>query len=417
MPAEGPIAIYAVGSSTNASFWSSPRAGVSLWWPKRRHFAICDTVMLPGACPYKEAARVTALRMAVKAPRTIAASPADPPRVVPGGYDRVASTLALQPLLREFGVDLGQVLAQSGLPADLFDHPDNLIPFRQGSRLLGICVDLTGCAHLGLLIGRHTPLEALGTVADLTKSAPDVRSALNLLARYLTLSDGGGLLRLSEDARFARYSYALYEPGIERAEVVYDVVLASIWNVLRALCGSRWLPQEIHFMRRRPRDTRPYRSFLRATLRFDCEQSAVVFAKGWLDVPLRTADPQSLAALEALARNIEAQATGELPAQVRRVLRRQMLSGGTSMHKVAAELAMHRRTLDRKLQPYAVGFRALYDEVRHEVARQLLSDTSMPVLAIAQSLNFADASVFTRAFRRWSGMAPSRWRAASLSAR
>ncbi len=332
---------------------------------------------------------------------------------MPGGYDRVASTLALRPLLQEFGVELAQVLAQSGLPAALFDHPDNLIPFRQGSRLLGLCVDLTGCAHLGLLIGRHTPLESLGIVADLIKVSPNVRSALQLLSRYLTLSDGGGLATLSEDSRFASYSYALYEPGVECAEVVYDLVLASIWNIVRALCGNRWLPHEIQFMRRRPPDTRPYRGFLRAPLRFDCERSAVVFDKTWLDVPLRSADPQRLLILEAQARAIEARTTGELPAQVRRVLRRQMLSGSTSMHQVAAELAMHRRTLDRKLQPYGVGFQSLCDEVRHEVARQLLSDTSMPLIAIAQSLHFADASVFTRAFRRWSGTTPSQWRASS----
>lgn len=345
--------------------------------------------------------------------RAISTSPADAPHVVPGGYDRIASTLALKPLLREFGVELEQVLAQSGLPAGLFDQPDNLIPFRQGSRLLGLCVDLTGCAHLGLLIGRHTPLEALGMVADLVKAAPDVRSALNLLSRYLTLSDGGGLATLSEDAHVASYGYALYEPGVERAEVVYDLVLASIWNILRALCGSRWLPREIRFMRRRPIDARPYRSFLRAPLRFDCEQSAVVFDTAWLDVPLRSADPQRLQSLVARARAIEAQATGELPAQVRRVLRRQLLSAGTSMQQVAQELAMHRRTLDRKLQLQGIGFQALADEVRYEIARQLLSDTDMPIVAIAQSLHFADASVLTRAFRRWSGMTPSHWRARS----
>jgi AraC-like DNA-binding protein len=333
--------------------------------------------------------------------------------VVPGGYDRVASTLALAPLLHEFGVDLKQVLAQSGLPADLFNYPDNLIPFRQGSRLLGLCVDSTGCAHLGLLIGRHTHLEALGIVAELTTSAPDVRTALLLLSRFLTLSDGGGLAKLDEQARFASYSYAIYEPGVERAEVIYDIVLASTWNILRTLCGSHWLPHEIQFMRRRPPDVRPYRSFLRAPLRFDCEQSAVIFDRAWLDMPLRSADPQRLKTLEAQARTIEAQSTGELPAQVRRVLRRQLLSGGTSMQQVATELAMHRRTLDRKLRPHGVHFQALGDEVRYDVARQLLSDTEMPLVAIAQSLHFADASVFTRAFRRWSGMPPSRWRAAS----
>lgn len=347
--------------------------------------------------------------------RALSTAPADAPHVVPGGYDRVASTLALRPLLREFGVDLAQVLAQAGLPAELFNHPDNLLPFRQGSSLLGLCVDRTGCAHLGLLIGRHTPLEALGIIADLVKAAPDVRSALKLLSRYLTLSDGGGLATLSEDTRLASYAYALYEPGVERAEIVYDIVLASIWNILRALCGAQWLPREIRFMRRRPPDTRPYRSFLRAPLRFDCDQSAVVFDKVWLDVPLRSADPQRLRSLVARVRAVEAQATGEVPAQVRRVLRRQLLSAGTSMQQVAEELTMHRRTLDRKLQLEGIGFQALVDEVRYEVARQLLRDTEMPIIAIAQSLHFADASVLTRAFRRWSGMTPSHWRATSRS--
>ena len=351
--------------------------------------------------------------MAVTSPPADTTSVADALRVVPGGYDRAASTLALQPLLREFGVDLQQLLVESGLPLDLFNHPDNLVPFGQGSRLLGLSVDRTGCAHLGLLIGRHTPFEALGVVADLAKSAPNVRGALQLLSRFLTLSDGGGLLRLSEDSRCASYSYALYEPGVERAEVIYDLALASIWNVLRALCGSRWLPREIQFMRRRPADIRPYRSFLRAPLRFDCEESAVVFDKRWLDVALRSADPHRLKVLEAQARAIEVRATGELPAQVRRVLRRQLLSSSASMHRVAAELQMHRRTLDRKLQTHGIGFRSLRDEVRFDVARQLLSDTAMPIIAIAHSLHFADASAFTRAFRRWSGTTPTQWRASS----
>jgi AraC-like DNA-binding protein len=332
-------------------------------------------------------------------------------RVVPTGYDRAASSLALKPLLEEFGVDLQQVLVESGLPLESFNHPDNLVPFRQGSRLLGLCADRTGCAHLGLLIGQQTPLESLGFVADLAKAAPDVRSALRLLARYLTLSDGAGLLDLNDDAHFASYQYALYEPGVERAEVVYDIVLATIWNIMRSLCGSRWLPHEIQFMRSRPADTRPYRSFLRAPLRFDCERSAVVFDRAWLDVPLQSADPQRLSSLTRQARAIEAQAAGDLPALVRRTLRRQLLSGRTSMHHVAAELAMHRRTLDRKLKPHAISYQALVDEVRYEVARQLLSDTTIPMTAIAQSLHFADASVFTRAFRRWSGMPPTRWRA------
>lgn len=329
---------------------------------------------------------------------------------VPAGYDRAASTMALQPLLQQLGVDLHQALAESGLPLGMFDHPDNLVPFRDGSRLLGLCADRSGCAHLGLLIGRHSPLESLGILADLAKAAPDVRSALYLLVRYLKLSDGCGLLALHESSRFAHFSYALYEPGVERAEVVYDLAMAWQWTILRALCGNRWLPHEVLLTRRRPADIRPYRSFLRAPLRFDCDESAVVFDKQWLDRPLHSADPRRLNALQAQARAIEAQSTGDLPARVRQVMRRQLYNGGSSMHQVAGELGMHRRTLDRHLKDQGLSFRALGDELRFEMARQLLSTTRMQVVEVAQSLHYANAGAFSTAFRRWSGSSPSQWR-------
>ena len=334
--------------------------------------------------------------------------------IIPGGYDRVSSVLALRPLLKQLGVELDTVLADSGLPANQFEHPENLIPFREGSRLLGMCVDRTECAHLGLLVGKYTPLESLGMLAELVKSATDVRSALLLLSRFLTLSDGGGLLTLAEGSRFAAFSYAIYEPGVERTEIVYDIVLATSWNILRTLCGNRWVPHEVLFARSRPADLRPYRNFFRAPLRFDTEQYALVFKREWLNAPLSTSDPVKLRSLEARAHEMESQSSGDLLGQVRRILRRQLLSGTSSMQKVADELAMHRRTLDRRLLDVQVRFYSLVDEVRFEVSRQLL-ETEMPIAAIAQSLQYANPGAFTRAFRRWSGTTPMQWRTANLS--
>ncbi len=158
--------------------------------------------------------------------------------VVPGGCSRVAVILALVPLIEAFGVPWAELLREAGLRSDQFDDPEQLIPFRQGSRFLGLCADRSGCAHLGVLTGGQTPLESLGIVAELARAAPDVRTALGLMSRFLTLSDGGGLATLTEDARFATYGYALYEPGVERAEIIYDHVLGVTWNALRALCGA-----------------------------------------------------------------------------------------------------------------------------------------------------------------------------------
>ena len=50
------------------------------------------------------------------------------------------------------------------------------------------------------------------------------------------------------------------------------------------------------------------------------------------------------------------------------------------------------------------------DQVRLERAQDLLRSTGMNLSQIADSLGYADAANFTRAFKRWTGLSPSHFR-------
>jgi AraC-like DNA-binding protein len=101
--------------------------------------------------------------------------------------------------------------------------------------------------------------------------------------------------------------------------------------------------------------------------------------------------------------------------RVRRVLRRVLIAGdpesGTSLERMAVLFGLHPRTLNRRLQAEGTSFRALLEETRYRIACQLLRDTRLPVLELAVALGYADVTAFSRAFRRWSGTSPTRWRA------
>jgi AraC-like DNA-binding protein len=71
---------------------------------------------------------------------------------------------------------------------------------------------------------------------------------------------------------------------------------------------------------------------------------------------------------------------------------------------------MHRRTMHRHLQAEGRTFRQVADEVRFEIACDLLENTAMAIGQIAAVLRYSEASAFTRAFQRWSGQPPSAWR-------
>jgi AraC-like DNA-binding protein len=99
--------------------------------------------------------------------------------------------------------------------------------------------------------------------------------------------------------------------------------------------------------------------------------------------------------------------------QVRRLLRAEFIQSPWSGQAVARHLALHRRTLSRRLRAEGTSFRAVASQMRFETAKQLLADTNMTLAQISACLGFSEAAAFTHAFRRWAGTTPSIWRQAS----
>lgn len=92
------------------------------------------------------------------------------------------------------------------------------------------------------------------------------------------------------------------------------------------------------------------------------------------------------------------------------ILRTALVTDHGSADQIAALLAMHSRTLHRRLAASGTSFRELVEETRFAIARQMLADTDTDVSRVASVLNCADSSAVTRAFRRWSGTTPAAWR-------
>ncbi len=105
-----------------------------------------------------------------------------------------------------------------------------------------------------------------------------------------------------------------------------------------------------------------------------------------------------------------AHGTGPLTEDLRRLLRTELLRETCSAARIASLFSMHRRTLTRHLRTEGLAFRKVTDEVRFEIACDLLANTDMALSQIAAVLKYSEPSAFTRAFRRWSGEAPSAWR-------
>ncbi len=330
---------------------------------------------------------------------------------------RIGATMALPAVLRSLGANPAEVLAGAGFDLGLFDDPDNRISYAARSRLLAHCVDSTGCQHLGLLVGQQAGLHSLGLMGLLVKYSPDVGTALRSLVRFLHLHVRGAVAHLEMDGDLAILRYEIYQSGTVATDQIGDGAVAAMFNILRTLCGRDWKPIEVRFAHREPEDVRAFRSFFGSPLLFDTALNAVVFPADWLNHPLPGADPELRRLLQAQIDALEAEYGDDLPGQVRRVLRTALLMDQARSDQVAKLFSIHSRTLSRRLNACGTSFQELLDEGRFEIARQLLEDSRMEVQQIAETLDYADASAFTRAFRRWSGSTPGQWRKNHKAAR
>lgn len=141
------------------------------------------------------------------------------------------------------------------------------------------------------------------------------------------------------------------------------------YDILQDLFGTSWQPSAISSASRPTANPRPVQQFFHAPLRFDSEESAIVFEERCLDQRLPPVDTLVRQQVEAEVRAQRVAILADLPAAVRRLLRKQSIIGDCSMDKVAAMPGTHRRTLDRHLLEHGVRYGELLESVMDDAER------------------------------------------------
>lgn len=301
----------------------------------------------------------------------------------------VASVALLVDFAVECGVPAERVLAGTGLdPATVADP---LAQVEAQQELAVVRNLVAGCAgdpaELGERVGRRYHATAYGIWGFAVTSSPTVGDAIRLALRYVELT----------------YVFCVPELRADGDRVYLDwhadAVPADVRPFLlaRDVAASRTLMSELL-------GVRPGREPGRERMRLP---------RRLLDRRMPQANGHTAALCERQCRELLSRRR-ERTGVARRVRDRLLAADGlrVGMDVVAADLAMNVRTLRRRLADEGTGYRALVDEVRLTLAEELLATRALSVEQVARRLGYGDASSFVRAFTRWTGVPPGRFRPA-----
>ena len=321
---------------------------------------------------------------------------------------------ALGRALDSAGCDGAALLTQAGFNLRELDGPDTRCPIAKLGRLWHIALAATGDPAFGLKVAReykHTTFHALGYGVSASSS---LKEAFERIERFSHVVSDAVEYRLD---RYEEEYHFFIEPTIEVPVESIDALVAMYLQLCRSLIGRSFTPLMVELRRPRPDVVDVFERSWRAPLAFGAEQTRLIVDRRSFDTLLDSGNPELARLSDVMSSQYLARIERHnLDAQVRKVLtRRRLQDRDPSPEKVAELLNMSARTLQRKLKVSGTSFKDILNETRHAFAVAYLSVPQYSVNEITQWLGFSCTGSFTRAFRRWTGLAPTDWRATGAS--
>ena len=254
----------------------------------------------------------------------------------------------------------------------------------------------------------------LGVLGFAWLSSGTLRNGLRLIERYSRIFGFKATVRCAEAPDGLRFTFDHRRGDAPIGPAMADAILALVLSMCRFNFDATLNPIAVHLRRPEPSDAQPYHEFFGCPLHFGADEDSFVLAVGVVDAPLSSSQPDLEETFDAiLAEQLAALGNEyDLAARCKAYLLPRLTAGVHSEEALATAMGMSRRTLQRKLADIGLTYTDVLDATRYDLALRYLEEPLHSVKDITFLLGFSEQSAFSRAFRRWSGKAPSSYRSA-----
>lgn len=316
---------------------------------------------------------------------------------------------AVQPgwrlLIQDLGVSPDAVLRRSHLPGDLLARTDASLSSAEYFDLWS-AIEAEAATAAGppvpLRIAQALSADWFDPVLFSALCSADLLGALGRIAKYKRLICP---MRLVVESSARRTTLTMHwtepcatpPPVLVAFEIAFFVQLARMATrtSLNPLSVASPVPLE-------PRSE--YEDFLGAPITRG-PAPRLVFCAEDAQRPFLTVNPGLWSYFEPALRQrlSELDAHASVTDRLRGALLEALPAGEVSMAVLGRKMGLSSRTLQRRLQEEGTTFQRTLDELRTELARHYLKQSSMSGAEISFLLGFEDPNSFFRAFQRWTG--------------
>jgi AraC-like DNA-binding protein len=312
-------------------------------------------------------------------------------------------------MIRRLGGDPIAIAAAAGIQLTVFDDPSLPIDVDAALRFVELAADVCDCDTIGMQLGAQAGMTFLGPVWVLMQDAETPRELLQDLQRHVALITTAITVGLVPTGEGVELSVEIVARAHQNDRQAVEFCLSQAVRYLRERLGVPWNSPYVRFRHGPPASTRTHHQYFGPNVFFDCETSGFLIDTPTLNRPLQNAHRGH--GLVAAALREQHPVERELFAQrVEGMMRALMPISFPTQERVAKEMMLSQRTLQRRLLESGTNFHAIRDKVRAHLAAKYLRQSSLSVGQISDLLGYSQSAAFCRAFTRWYGVTPFKYR-------
>lgn len=311
------------------------------------------------------------------------------------------------------GVETRDLIRELGLPVDGPIDPTQMVSSSDYYDFFAELVDRDpNGLSLPLKIGAAMRSDEYGAFGLAWKSAPTLHGSFTRAERYGHVLGSAETYSLEETGQGFFFNLEKAGDGCPGMQLSNEASMSAVDTISKEVCSSRFIPMAIYFKHAPRGDARVYESHFGCPVHFQSGRDALLVNKESIEIPNKLGD-ESIA--KFFDRHLEQQLNSlkgdiDLQQQVRRAVVNVLSEGVPKLSRIASELKIGARTLQRRLSEQGYSYQNVVDMAQKDLAQRLLRETDYSLAEVAFLTGFAEQSGFTRAFKRWAGQTPRSYR-------
>lgn len=287
----------------------------------------------------------------------------------------------------------------------------NRLPGQVLIRLFAAIEQHLATPDIALVIGRDAPPRCFSDLGYGTRFLPTLADVFeaNILMQTLRLNLYRVTLNRTDNQAYLRWNLLHHDP--EQLAALVEFSVATYARLAREIWGERTIIEHITLQHKARFDPQHYAASLGCRVSFGAPATAIMLSGQQLAAPSPKAQPQLCAAISE--RNWEPvrwAASGQrVSAFTYFYIATEINKSPVTLDRIARSAGVSERSLRRQLTAEGHPFRELLDEVRRKLCDLYQMEDKRTLSEVAELLGYGELSAFTRAAKRWYGVAPSIW--------